>query len=196
MLKDKRSEERKMANFIINNSEPEDRFDEEVSWYETDEEHGYFLLSDSQCYYAPDDRLDEGGSCYETDEEYSCYNEGADDYWGEPEFLVEETWKDDDQYDPNDGGVGFIRYFMESVKPSEVGTKDIGWIAIKYNLLSASTLAGLLSKNFFEDERVKLIFGRYAVAMEKCLRDSGIEFEVFHGLTEKGYETLSKLTKS
>lgn len=196
MPKYKRSEERKMANFIINNSEPEDRFDEEVSWYETDEEYGYCLLSDSQCYYAPDDRLDEGGSCYEPDEEYSCYDEEEDYCWGEPEFLVEETWKDDDQYDPNDKGVGFIRYFMESVKPSEVGKKDIEWVAIKYNLLSASVLGGLLSEKFFQNKHISLIFGRYAVALEKCLRDSGIEFEVFHGLTEKGYETLNELTSS
>lgn len=170
------------------------------SFYGPNEKYDHFFNS----YYTEDEwgEDDELGSCYEPDESYdSFFNsdyffDDLDYMYEEPQFLVEETWQDDDLYDLGDQGIGFLRYFMESVKPSEVVNKDILWVATKYTLLSASVLGGLFSSKFFEDKRISLILGRYAIALEGRLRESGIEFKTFEGLTQKGYDTLRELTGS
>lgn len=134
--------------------------------------------------------------------EFKCYNEAdvddSDDTdeidWliDPPSPLIEDSWKPGDSYNYADRGIGYLRHAMESVKPSEVHTKDLRWVASKYTILSAMITGSLLSLQFFESEN-KLIFGRYCVELEKMLRKFGIEFKLLGGLTEQGWQTFRNL---
>lgn len=110
------------------------------------------------------------------------------------EFLPENSWlSKEEPYDCLDGGMGYFRYIMESVKPSEVASNDIKWIACKYSLLTAMILVGSFSSEFLNEP--SRLLGRYAIKLEERLRHHGIDFTSFRGITEKGWETFQLLTQ-
>ncbi|HAR99763.1 MAG: hypothetical protein US57_C0009G0025 [Candidatus Moranbacteria bacterium GW2011_GWC2_37_73] len=111
-----------------------------------------------------------------------------DDYSFEP--RPEDSWQKNDQYDAGDRAIGTLRYYMEDVKPDEISSKDVGWIASKYTFLSAMVLGGSFAGELFEEPTA--IFGRYTIALEQKLREAQIEFKTYHGLTEKGWQTLKE----
>jgi len=143
------------------------------------------------------DYCDQGSDS--SDAPYVCLDDG----WGypdypfeEPTFLIEDSWREGDGFDSMDSGIGYLRYIMEGVKPSKVCHQNIQWIAEKYTLLSAIVLGGLLSVEFFENEEESLILGRYSMALEDELGKAGIEFTIFNGLTERGWETYKRLVSA
>lgn len=106
--------------------------------------------------------------------------------------FPENSWGNDEEaYDESDKGMGYLRYLMESVKPKDVKHKDFLWCAGKYNLLCASILGGLFSSEFMDEPTH--IFGRYMVEIEAALEKEGIEFDHFHGLTQKGWGKVKEL---
>lgn len=115
-----------------------------------------------------------------------------DDWYNEimkQSFLPENKWKGEAPYDPNDHGVGLIRWMMESVKPADVHLKDLKWVAEKYTILSAALAGGLLPDVSCNDDTAQL-YSRCTMAIEDVLQKHGVEYEPFGGLTDRGWETF------
>lgn len=107
----------------------------------------------------------------------------------EQSFLPENSWRGEAPYDPDDQGMGLIRWMMEGVKPADVHLKDLKWVATKYATLSAALVGGLLPDVSCSDDAAQL-YSRYTMAIENVLQKHGVEYEPFGGLTDRGWETF------
>lgn len=109
--------------------------------------------------------------------------------------LVEDTWSPWVKYNPMDKGVGYLRYIMDNVKPSEIWLWDLHFVVTKYTILSAAILAGMLSQEFFQHDD-SILLGRYLVELTKILDMNNIEINPeIGGITENGWETFHAINE-
>jgi hypothetical protein len=137
----------------------------------------------------------EDPSCHDSDLDLCDFGHDAFKLFdGDFVPLPEDAWQANDLIDPLDCAMGTLRCYMENVKPDEIFLQEPKWIAKKYSLLTAMIIAGSFSKEIFDEPTA--IVGRYGVAFEESLRELGIEFEPFKGITEAGWETFNKFHTS
>lgn len=105
---------------------------------------------------------------------------------------TEESWMGETSESmPETGGVELLRWLMEGVKASEIKNKPAVWVAMKYCCFSAMIHGALFDSSICDDP--SQIIGRYSIAMESRLREFGVEFKIFGGLTEAGYQRLNEI---
>lgn len=134
----------------------------------------------------------------DNDQHHQEEEESCDDYYyytiDTTPTPTEDLWEGETSgVMPETGGVELLRWLMEGVKASEIKNKSAVWVATKYCGFSAMIVGALLDKSVCKDP--SQIIGRYSVAMEHRLREFGIEFKIFGGITELGYQRLNEIMK-
>lgn len=130
------------------------------------------------------------------DDDFDYFDYGIDDdlsySMDEQVTPTEELWEGEtSEFMPKTGGVELLRWLMEGVKASEIKNKSATWVALRFNWFCAMIVGAHFDKEIFDDP--SQIIGRYSVALESRLREFGIEFVIFGGIIEAGYQRLNEI---
>lgn len=85
-------------------------------------------------------------------------------------------------YDPRDGGVGYLLYLMDNLKPEEITKQDLNWVIEKYQALCDSLSKGIFSTKKSSDTRGIHLLVRYSLFLEEVLSENNIKFTILEGI--------------
>ncbi|HAT68514.1 MAG TPA: hypothetical protein DCS20_02755 [Candidatus Yonathbacteria bacterium] len=149
----------------------------ELPYYEPEDQYGFFTDDDF-------DQPDDLGLSHYDDFDYRAFEEQV--------LLPEDLWEGEtSDAMPETGGIELLRWLMEGVKASEIRTMPATWVAVKFCCFSALIHGAQFDISICDDP--SQIIGRYAVALESCLRGFGVEFKIFGGITEAGFQRLVEI---
>ena len=107
--------------------------------------------------------------------------------------LPEIFWSADDVYDKEEG-IGWLRYYMEDVKPNDIENQSPGWLAQKYSILVSAALVGIIPESTLLER--SFMYGRYMKYLTETLHGYGVEVKFMEGLTPEMWKIVKKIDSS
>src|SRR3989339_719933 len=148
-----------------------------LPYYEPEDQYGFFTDDD---FNQPDDLM----LAHYDDFDYCAFEEQV--------LLPEDLWEGEtSDAMPKTGGIELLRWIMEGVRASEIRAMPATWVAIKFCCFNTMILGAQFDTSIYDDP--SQIIGRYAVALESRLREFGVGFKTFGGITEAGFQRLNEI---